>query len=184
MTLLSKLFPATSYRVGDLQWYVGSFAISGEVVVKPHWLAANGALVAIVTYQNLFNEIGHAYNPSSPGTNPGGGNFYLPMMVDGATFIPRGGTRFTVRGTRGGAKVIALASDGSQDVSHPHNFNNNFGYAPSSGVGPLTGAEVGPGGLGGAQGRNSGWARGDGGPAAAHQNMPPVRVIGGMIIMF
>lgn len=182
MTLAARIIPATSFRVGDLQWYVASFATSGEIVVKPRWLGCNGALVLITTYQNLFNQIGHAYNPAGPGINPGGGQFYLPNYTDGRTFIPRGASRFPTRGTIAGVRTVALDPSGSQDAFHQHTYNNQFGSQPSSGVGPLTGAEAGAG-LGAHVTLGSGGMTGTG-AAAAHQNMPPVRVIGGIIIMF
>lgn len=54
----------------------------GSLIFKPTehtptgYLRCNGSLVAIVTYQALFDVIGHV-----SGTNPGGGNFYLPDLT-------------------------------------------------------------------------------------------------------
>lgn len=201
MTLVALLVPSSHYRVGDTELYVGSFAVSGETVVRLGYLACNGALVLQSKYPKLFAEIGHAYNPSSPGTDPGGGQFYLPDYTDGRVFIPRGASNFPTRGTRGGAKTVALDPSGSQDAPHTHNVNNQRGAASSGATGaqrqsqtPYSGPDLhggtywGPGNNGATGGHftpTSGSVQGRGGGSpAAHQNMPPVRVCGGRIIRY
>ncbi|WP_396190424.1 tail fiber protein [Flavobacterium sp.] len=58
-------------------------AAVGSLIFKPTentptgYLRCNGASVTITTYQSLFDTIGHV-----TGTNPGGGNFYLPNLTD------------------------------------------------------------------------------------------------------
>lgn len=208
MTLVSALVPQQDFRVGDLRWWCGAFAVSGEIIVKPNWLGCNGALVSTTTYAKLFAELGFAYSPT-PGVDPGSGQFYLPDFTDGRVFVPRGVTRFPTRGLKGGAKTVALASDGSQDVPHLHGVRNTNG---SDGGGPevgaktnsqeATGAYIGPSmhygsnyygasadpnnsGLGGLVSTLTGLINSRaGGVPTAHQNMPPVRVIGGMIILY
>lgn len=188
MTLLAALstIPVTHYGVGDTRFYVGSFAVAGEIVVKPGWLACNGAQVDRTTYAKLFAEIGFAYSPV-PGTDPGANKFYLPDSTDGQQLIPRGGTNFTVRGTKGGTRTVALAPGGSQDAPHAHlilQYNMTIPGGTDGNTGALVGAEPGPG-LGGHVTTATGTViGGSGGNAAAHQNMPPVRVVGGRIICF
>lgn len=54
----------------------------GDLIYKPTditpigYLRCNGASVVITTYQALFDKIGHT------GSNPGGGYFYLPNLLD------------------------------------------------------------------------------------------------------
>lgn len=184
MTLQATLIPVQDFYVGDMRWWVGAFAISGEVAVKPNWLGCNGALVDVSKYPLLFAEIGFAYSTPVPGVDPGSGKFYLPDYTDGRVFIPKGASRYVTRGAKGGAKTVALASDGSQDAAHQHYLWQNYMYQPQAAVGARMWNEPGAG-LGGHVTTGTGAVdnRGAGVPTA-HQNMPPVRVIGGMIIMY
>lgn len=201
MALGATLVPAAHYRVGDLRKYVGSFAVSGETVVRLGWLACNGALVLISKYPKLFAEIGFAYSPT-PGADPGGGQFYLPDSTDGRQLIPRGATSFPTRGAKGGAQTVTIANDGSQDPNHTHPVGTNRGFFGTDGA---TGAKRNNGGSaysgpdlhggtywgpgnGGTTGGftttgTSGISGYPGGPSA-HQNMPPVRVCGGTLIRY
>jgi microcystin-dependent protein len=202
MALAAVLVPVSHFRVGDEAWFVGAIAVSGESVVMPGWLAENGALVLASKYPKLFAEIGFAYSPT-PGADPGGGQFYLPDYTDGRTFIPKGATNFPTRGAKGGAQLVALASDGSQDPVHSHPIANayafdggdasvglkrNNGGVAYSGPDLHGGTYWGPGNggtTGGAQTTGTGVVQGKGGGVpASHQNMPPIRVVGGRIIRF
>jgi microcystin-dependent protein len=186
VTLVATLLNASHYGIGDTFWWGGSFAVTGEVIVAPGYLACNGAQVDRTTYAKLFAEIGFAYSPT-PGTDPGSNKFYLPDSTDGQQLIPKGGTNFPTRGAKGGARTVALAPGGSQDAPHTHlilQYNMTIPGGTDGNVGPLIGAE-GQTGYGGHIFPNtSGVVGGSGGNAAAHQNMPPVRVVGGKIIRF
>jgi microcystin-dependent protein len=189
--------------VGHVKWWAGSFAVTGEVVVKTSYLACNGALVDRSTYAKLFTKIGFAYSPT-PGADPGSNKFYLPDFTDGRTFVPMGPTTFVTRGTKAGAKTVAVASDASQDPAHTHLVDNHNGYNPLGTTSPLENSQEagiaysgpdlsnytywGPGNgqsTGGHSTRTTGAVSGrSAGNPTAHQNMPPVRVVGGMIILF
>lgn len=203
MALVAALTPAFDYRVGDEEFYVGTFAVSGETIVRPGWLAENGALVSRTTYAKLFAEIGFAYSPT-PGTDPGSNQFFLPDRTDGRANLPRGATNFPTRGAKGGAQTVALDAAGAQDPSHPHGVPNNRGaITPDGAVGAkdfnggvaYTGPDLhagtyfGPGTNSGTTGGpasfgTSGIVGGAGGAPAAHQNMPPGRVCGGWIVRY
>lgn len=201
MAVLAVLTPASHYRVGDLRPYCGSIPVSGETVVRPGYLACNGALVLISKYPKLFAEIGFAYSPS-PGADPGGGQFYLPDSTDGRQILPKGAGSFPTRGAKGGVQTVALPNDGSQDPNHPHGISTNRGFFGGDGAvgakrnnggsaysGPDLhgGTYWGPGNggtTGGFTTTGTGGISGYPGGPAAHQNMPPIRVCGGTLIRF
>lgn len=197
MTLVSKLIPISSDSPGDLRYYAGLVPISGEAVIDGQFLVANNALVSRITYPALFAECGFAYSPT-PGTDPGGSQFYLPGYTDGRNFISRGASRYPTRGVKGGAQRVALASDGSQDAPHVHTQGNSVGYSgPTGATGPHSGAQPSPAGFpypygvsggGGGDGRTTGASTGianrSGNAPNSHQNMPPIQVVGGVLIKF
>ena len=197
MTLIATLIPISPENVGDLRYYAGTVALSGESVIGGTHLVANGALVSTVTYAALFAKCGFAYSPT-PGSDPGSSQFYLPNYTDGRNPISKGASRYPTRGVKGGAKTVTLASDGSQDAYHAHTQGNYVGYTgPTGSTGPKSGAQphaagfpypYGAYGGGAGGGRTTGTSTAiagrSGGANQAHQNMPPVQVVGGVLIKF
>lgn len=102
------------------------------------WLWANGLLVARSQYPDLFQVCGFSYSPT-PGTDPGGGMFYLPDRRGkvGVGYSP-GETEFNTLGKTGGSKDAAVAThnhgvaaatgvSGARDINHDHGDDHLHG---------------------------------------------------------
>lgn len=178
MPLVTVLIPVSGAKIGDSRWHVGSLNTSGEQILRTGWLAANGAEVSRATYAALFAVIGTTY-----GNGNNTSTFNLPNFTDGRNPLSRGATNFSTRGSTGGEKTHVIT--GAEEPPHTHTYVDS--QAPNSGSGAYGQiAGVFPDAdYGGNRVDNTTVPNGQsGGAATAHQNMPPVQVVGGMIICY
>ena len=111
-------------------WEYGGLVLPDEETFGV-WAWADGTLVSRAQYPALFQTVGFSYSPT-PGTDPGGGMFYLPNRK-GRMGVGRdtGQTEFDVLGESGGSKTAtALHTHGMSShthtlATHDHHMNGH-----------------------------------------------------------
>ena len=115
--------PEVARLPGEVVAYAGAAAPAG-------WLLCNGALVSTTTYASLFAVVGHTYNrgagnggAGAAGSDPGGGNFYLPNLQGRVIVgVDTADAAFDVRGDWGGSKTSTAAH--THGHAHTHGMNS------------------------------------------------------------
>jgi len=102
-------------------WETGDIKATCRSVASADWLMCDGSLKSRTTYAPLYAEVGFNYSPT-PGTDPGGNNFYVPNF-NGRIPIGKdsGDTDYNALGKRFGAKTITLTT--AQMAAHSHAFS-------------------------------------------------------------
>ena len=178
MALRSALTKIQPFKGANFKWTLYNPG-TGNGLIEPQvgWLVCNGAAVSRTTYASLFTKIGTAY-----GVGDGSTTFNLPDARDGVVPIPMGATNFPTRGARGGTYAETLtgastpphAHGSMYDSFHPR-YVNDGNWAPK--VYP-------PNGYDGAFTRNTNGEPNNGSYGVAHENMPPVQVVGCLLIKY